>query len=306
MDLREVARLRDVMSNALTLGLGQDEARVRGALDENRNPQVTAEDYLRAVAARLEVDHGQLERITNDFHHVNCEHEHAHRDFARNVLVHVVLHELGHALVREFDLPVLSNEESLADAFATHYLVRHLPEHAPAVLTARIESLLLEANAEPREEWTVAGEHNSDARRAHQIAALALGSDPERYAALAARVGMTDGQQRAAADYGAEVHRSWRRILAPLSMPVGQRSREVRVRMIPEAEITTLLEGTEHLRVLEEALHRYDWHSQVTLALEDDHGGRASWSRSKRTISVHSSYANRFIIQSMSRSLLDL
>ena len=39
-------------------------------------------------------------------------------DFARNVTVAVVLHELGHALIREFDLPVLGNEVTVADAFA--------------------------------------------------------------------------------------------------------------------------------------------------------------------------------------------
>ena len=59
-------------------------------------------------------------------------------EFAEDVVLHVVLHEIGHALIREFDLPVLGNEETMADAFATNYLAYHLPERALDVLTAHI------------------------------------------------------------------------------------------------------------------------------------------------------------------------
>lgn len=34
-------------------------------------------------------------------------------------LVHVAAHEIGHAFLREFDHPVLSPEETIADDFAT-------------------------------------------------------------------------------------------------------------------------------------------------------------------------------------------
>jgi len=40
-------------------------------------------------------------------------------DFSKNVVTHVLYHELAHALIREFDLPVLTNEEAMADSFAT-------------------------------------------------------------------------------------------------------------------------------------------------------------------------------------------
>jgi len=47
--------------------------------------------------------------------------------YAEDVILHVVLHEIGHGLIREFDLPVLGNDETMADALATHYLTHHLP-----------------------------------------------------------------------------------------------------------------------------------------------------------------------------------
>jgi len=51
-----------------------------------------------------------------------CSHaSYANKDsdqFVEDVLMHVVLHEIGHALIREFDLPILGNEETMGDAFA--------------------------------------------------------------------------------------------------------------------------------------------------------------------------------------------
>src|SRR5687768_624201 len=149
--------------------------------------------------------------------------------FAENVLLHVVLHEIGHGLIREFDLPVLGNEETMADAFATHYLTQYLPDRALDVLRARTDSLMIEANQVPREKWTVKGEHDNDARRAFQIAAVAVAADPEKYSPIATGLGMTEGEIRKAADYGAEIHRAWRRILRPLLMPNGLKSRETRM-----------------------------------------------------------------------------
>ena len=63
--------------------------------------------------------------------------------FAENVTLHVVLHELGHGLIREFDLPILGNEETMADAFATFYLTHYMPERAKAIIEARTRSLLI-------------------------------------------------------------------------------------------------------------------------------------------------------------------
>jgi hypothetical protein len=215
-------------------------------------------------------------------------------NFARDVTLHVVLHELGHALIREFDLPVLSNEEAMADAFATHYLTTYLPDRAVDVLRARTTSLMIEAREVARAEWTVSGEHDNDARRAFKIAALAIASDPVKYASVAKVVEMTDRDLQKAKDYGAEIHRSWRRILKPLWMPDGLRSKEARVTFDSESELSRSLGsiGAE----LESIVTRFDWHSQVTVRFVAG-DGRAGWNRSSRTITVTSEYVRRFVAQ---------
>lgn len=217
--------------------------------------------------------------------------------FAGDVALHVVLHEVGHALVREFDLPVLGNEETLADAFATHYLVTHLPDRAHEVLAARIASLMIEAEAVPRAEWSVSGEHNSDARRAFQIAALAVAADPERYTDLAEAIGMPSDDIAAARDFGTEIHRSWRRLLRPLWMPEGEASREARVELDPSDALVQRLCTVGGLAdEVRAVLQRFDWHSQVTVRFAQGDGG-AGWDRSERTITVHSEYLQRFVEQ---------
>jgi hypothetical protein len=216
--------------------------------------------------------------------------------FAADVTLHVVLHELGHAVIREFDLMVLGNEETMADAFATHMLTEHLPERALGAISARVTSLMIEADEVPRDQWTVRGEHDSDARRAYQIAALAIAADKDKFASVAAIVGMSERDIDKAMDYGSDIHRAWRRTLSPLMMPAGTPSKEARFRA-DEATIAFVEAGEPSLRSeIESALRRIDWHSQVTVEFIDGPGG-AAWSRSTRTLTVGSDYLRRFIAQ---------
>lgn len=220
--------------------------------------------------------------------------------FTENVLIHVVLHELGHGLVREFDLPVLGNEETLADAFATHYAVTKMPDHALDILDARVASLMIEAEEVPRNEWTVKGEHNSDARRAWQIAALAIAHDSQKYAPLAKLVGMSQSDMRKAIDYGSEIHRSWRRILRPLQMPEGQTSNEARMAIDDDSVFAQSIRNGSLPKTIEEIVRSFDWHSQVTIRFSTGDGG-AGWSRSKRAVTVNDDYVRRFNLQNATR-----
>lgn len=320
----EISRqMRDVVSNVLMHGFGEEEMAVRGFLDEQDYDAIDSDALVRAAAERFDIEPDHFAWSVERFHHVNCDHEGGGdptappaeiTDFAWNVTVHVVLHELGHALVREFDLPILGNEETLADAFATYYLTTYLPERAPDVLLARVQSLMYEADEVPRAEWEVWGEHNSDARRAYQIAALAVAADLDAYRPIARAVGMSDRQIRSARDYGAEIHRSWRRQLAPLWMPTDLRSNEARLRVNDkeegegESDLDQPKRSTEPLAasltrtglddLFRDVLTRFDWHSQVTLLFQEGSGG-AGWSRSKRTITVHRGYIERFIRQGL-------
>lgn len=323
IDLSMPGKLRDVLSNALALGFGLAGDDVRLFLDAERARGADAEGMRKAAAKRFGLAAEAVDAMVDRYRHCNCKHpllpgqvplpepipdapEPAAEGgddagvvvtpFARDVLLHVVLHEIGHALVREFDLPVLANEETMADAFATHYLVQHLPDRAEAVLRARVASLMVEAREVPRADWPVNGEHDNDARRAFSIAALAVAANRTKYAAVAELAGMTGKDVSKAVDYGAEIHRAWRRTLTPLWMPEGQPSNEARV-VVPEGN-AMFAQLTEHgiVRELESVLQRFDWHSTVAVRFEAG-DGTANWSRSGRAITVKSGYVRRFIAQ---------
>ena len=319
VDLSKPGQMRDIVSNALHRGLGKAESDVQEFLTSTTDMYATGHELAIAAAKAFNVDEELLFAKIEEFKHCNCKHadgdvttitvgntsnqnsavsNSAVSDFAENVLLHVVLHVLGHGLVREFDLPILGNEETLADAFATHYAVTHMPDRAMSILEARVTSLMIEAGEVPRAEWTVKGEHNSDARRAYQIAAIAIAHDPQKYGRLAAIVNMDDSQRSSAIDYGAEIHRSWRRILRPLMMPDKQLSNEARVVVEDESIFAAALTQTSSQREslvneIGRLVRSFDWHSQVTVSFASGEGG-AGWNRSRRTITIHDEYIERF------------
>jgi hypothetical protein len=313
IDMRLLGTMADVISNVLLRQEGKPGGEVRAFLEDAKKTSATADELLKASAVRFGIDEQSLSRSVELWKHVNCRHEPVAgyqvpdnyvkegeavpaSVFAANVTLHVVLHELGHAVVREFDVAVLGNEETMADAFATHFLVEHMPDRALEALKARVSSLMVEAGEVPVEKWTVRGEHDNDARRAYQIAALAVAADSKKYAEVGAIVGMSEREIGNAKDYGSDIHRAWRRTLAPIMMPAGRNSREARFRADPATE--DFVKAGEHTleSSISTALQSIDWHSQVTVEFVGT-GGGAAWNRSKRTVTVGGDYLRRFVGQ---------
>ena len=304
IDLSNPAKMSDIVSNALLNDFAKDELKVQQFLGKAYTQKLyqNANDLAKASAKYFKVDENSLFESIEKYKHINCWYQGDGNAadaevsvFAQNVLIHVVLHELGHGLLRQFDLPTLGNEETLADAFATHYAVTQLPENALQILSSRVRSLMIEATEIPRDKWSVKGEHNSDARRAFQIAALAIAYDQNKYASLAKLVDMNAKDIRKATDYGNEVHSSWERILKPLWMPQGKQSKQVRV-LLQASIFGAALESNNLDKLLLNIISSFDWRSQITLSFPGGSGG-AGWSRSKRTITVRDQYIHRFNLQ---------
>ena len=107
---------------------------------------------------------------------------------------------------------------------------------------------------------------------------------------------MSDREISQAVDYGAEIHRSWRRALRPIMMPKGMDSRETKMSFDPSCEFARHIRDGDLGKEIAAIMKKFDWHSQVRVAFVQGDGG-AGWSRSKRTISVYSQYIKRFIKQ---------
>lgn len=91
------------------------------------------------------------------------------------------LHEVGHALIGELDLPALGNEESAADTYAMYLLLQtgHEREALAAADTFAFMAADHQAAGLSVPAWDV---HGLNEQRFFQAACLIYGSDPARYA----------------------------------------------------------------------------------------------------------------------------
>ena len=204
-----------------------------------------------------------------------------------DALVHVVAHEIGHAFLREFDQPVLGPEEAIADDFATVYVHMMFPDRAQAIVSARAEQ-----NRADGEEAGPFSEYVDDHQRAGRMICVLYGLDPERYAGLPVEHGMDDGAAATCRDLGPEVGRSWRRLIDAYRMPESARVTEVRLTG-DDMPLTRFVTDSRLGADAAAMLWAIDWHSQVTLAIEDCDGA-TEWSRGERRITVCDAYVERF------------
>jgi hypothetical protein len=207
-----------------------------------------------------------------------------------DALVHVVAHEIGHALLREFDLPILGPEEAIADDFATVYVHMTFPDRAGAIVSARADQNLADG-----EETGPFGEHADDDRRAGRMICVLYGLDPERHADLPDRYGMGEDEAATCRDLAPEVGRSWRRLIDVYRIPEGTLVTEVRLTG-DDMPLTRFIADNRLGADAGAMLRAIDWHSQITLAIEDCDGA-AGWSRGERRITVCGAYVERFETQ---------
>ncbi|WP_299772141.1 DUF4344 domain-containing metallopeptidase [uncultured Tateyamaria sp.] len=207
-----------------------------------------------------------------------------------NALLHVIAHETGHAVLREFDIPILGPEEDIAEDFATTFIYLTLPDRAEAIIEARA--------AQHRADGARPGpfsEYRPDDQMAGRMICLLYGFDPDRYTALADRNAMDEDVRDTCADIAPELLRSWRRTLAPLWIDPEARVTEVGLRADPELEAIAIANRD----LVENALtilSRIDWHSRITLDLTQC-DGTAGWQRNGRRIFLCSAYVDRMVAQ---------
>lgn len=207
-----------------------------------------------------------------------------------DAFLHVLAHEMGHAFLREFNIPILGPEEDIADDFATIYIYLTLPDRAEAIISARARQHM--ADGDQPEMYS---EYSSDDQRAGRSICLLYGQDPERFEQMARRFGLDGDAAGNCRDYATEVGRSWRRIIDDYRMPDGARVTEAGV----DLEETPIARSLTDSGALDEAyalLSGIDWHSRITLTVKSC-SGSSIWSRNGRRITICDAYVLRFAEQ---------
>jgi putative metallopeptidase DUF4344 len=129
--------------------------------------------------------------------------------------IFVLTHELGHAFISEFDLPVLGKEEDAADTFATLAFLLIGTDRSRQFLVNTAQGLWLKAEhdksigREPR----MYGEHSLNLQRAYQIVCLMVGSGAEGAKEIAGIAKMPEERQESCRGDFEQAAKSWSDLL---------------------------------------------------------------------------------------------
>ncbi len=113
-------------------------------------------------------------------------------EFVFGNVVFVTLHEIGHIIIEDFDVPVLGNNEDAADKLAAVVLIRldrERPEQDHRLVrmlltTADANRILWQRGLETANPATYLARHPLSVQRAARINCLVFGSDPEFFEPL--------------------------------------------------------------------------------------------------------------------------
>lgn len=151
-------------------------------------------------------------------------------EFILGNIVFVLFHEFGHALISEFELPVLGREEDAVDRFATFLLTPEGGEdEASDPSTILIDAMRGWFAASERTElaeiewWD---EHGPDQQRAYQIACLLYGADPKKFGAMAEEVKLPEARKESCPAEAESNSASWVKVAAPHVLDDAEKARK--------------------------------------------------------------------------------
>ena len=216
-------------------------------------------------------------------------------DFAAKVVRFVLLHELAHALANEFaSVPVLGNEEQLADAFAAYYLTQNWSDPAD-IITARAESWKYEHEDDytttpetPNPDYDLWGEHDLDIRRAYRALCM-MGGFLKTWTAVPNWAGFSPGSEDAddCEEEAVDLKAGWYRALEE-AFGTGSA-----VEVVADGP----MEMNQAMKVImndvKDVADDFKWSKTISIRFEQC-GGTASWSSKNRWIRLCDSYVTRF------------
>ncbi len=147
-----------------------------------------------------------------------------------NTLV-LLLHEIGHVIINQFQLPVLGREEDAADTYAALTMLRVGTSFTVQSLADAAKGWFFNARRDQEigDQPLYYDEHNVSAQRAYQIVCLMVGSDPEKFKSLADQAKMpADRQQTCKRDYR-KASAAWDAVITPHLRQPGQPETKINV-----------------------------------------------------------------------------
>ena len=223
-------------------------------------------------------------------------------EFVIGNIFFVAMHELGHAVVSELEVPVLGREEDTADVFAIGAAMRIVAnEFAHRILMGAAKGWFLSARRAKRdgEAPRYYEQHGLDEQRAYHIVCLMVGHDPVRFKDLADETKLPENRRRSCGrDYEIGAW-SWHRVMAPHLRAEGQPKTPIEVvygnAEGPLAPFAHAFKEVRFLELLAEyAGSRYLWPSPMVFEMASCGQANASWTTSPRRMRICYELAQEF------------
>ncbi len=145
--------------------------------------------------------------------HANTEDE--KWEFVWNAVIHILHHEIGHALVDQFEIPVVGQEEDAVDGFATVAILETYDDPQPILLDAAASWFAMhDEKVAAGEEPTYFDLHDLDIQRGYRIICVANGYDPETFAEAAKEVELPEDRLETCVGDADQAVASWDKLLS--------------------------------------------------------------------------------------------
>lgn len=133
-----------------------------------------------------------------------------------DVYFHTLVHEVGHVLFAQYDLPLLAREEDAADALASVLLLEYADNGAEVVMNAAKMFGLESEDTEAFDESDFWSEHSLDIQRYYSSICHVYGRDPDAHIDLINTVyGLSKERAEDCVVEYDRIRRSWLAVLKP-------------------------------------------------------------------------------------------
>lgn len=189
--------------------------------------------------------------------------------FVENNLIHIFLHETGHALIDQFQLPVIGQEEDAVDAFATVEAMRMFDDAEGLLLDTADAMLIMDEQIEAFDIADYFGTHDLDIQRGLRVVCHLYGLDPDRYGDIADQYEMPQERRETCEEDAGLADDSWAVLLEPYALDVDAPPKPVEV-VVDQAALTdqhrmVLIGGGVQELMIDYLQTSFDWPQKITL-----------------------------------------
>jgi hypothetical protein len=132
-----------------------------------------------------------------------------------DAVMHTLFHDLAHALIFMYELPIVGKEEDAADSLASVLLIEFFDQGQEIAISAADLFNLESADIDTFEEGDFWDEHSLDVQRYYSTLCHVYGSNPEEYSHIAEDTDFSEDRSELCIEEYNNLSHSWFTLLAP-------------------------------------------------------------------------------------------